>query len=108
MSAEATTRRVWRSAKGLALAALALAAIVVVVALSDFGRGSNDTGKQGSNAAEHLNSVELGMTQPQIRQIFGEPDSMRHSEADGERQDTWQYGTLNRTFVFKNGRLKAK
>ena len=107
MTTDASARRAWKSSKGLVFAGFALIAIVAVVAISGLGR-SHDAAQPSSNAAADLSGVKLGMTEPQIRQILGEPNSTRHSEADGVRSDTWRYVTLRVQFLFKNSRLTAR
>jgi hypothetical protein len=108
MSAKAGVRSLKRSTKGLAVAVLALIAIVVVVAISRSGGAPNDPGKPDADVSTRLSSAKLGFTEPQVRQIFGEPDMTRQSESDGVRVDTWSYRELSTKFVFENGRLKAK
>lgn len=97
-----------KAIRGLMLAALALIGIVIVVAISSRGGASRADGVQTTNATEQLGNVKLGMTQPQIRQIFGDPDSVQHSESSDPRLDTWRYTAISARFVFKNGRLTEK
>jgi len=110
VSAEEAARTTWRSIKTLALAGLALIAIVIVIAFSHRGGPSHGADK---HATANLSSVKLGMVEPQIRQILGEPDSIQHSETDGVGEDTWQYDALGANsvgyrFVFEHGRLATK
>lgn len=95
----------------LAIAAL-LVAIIIVVAIVGLGKAANNADKQSTNVAAHVNQVQLGMTEAQVRSILGKPDSKQHMVSSGLVSDEWYYGTLSTKgswqFAFDNGRLTAK
>jgi outer membrane protein assembly factor BamE (lipoprotein component of BamABCDE complex) len=94
-----------RFALYLVLAGLAI--FVLTGADSCTSQAINQNSKSDAQVQKAMTTVQLGMSEPEVRSILGEPNDTQEMNTDGYQNDCWYYGSTNSwQLCFDNGLME--